>query len=81
MLIDKILDLVFGVVNAVVGLLPTSTLDLSGLNEGAQYLGWVGIFIDVPAFAAIVSTIAAVEAALLGLRVALFVWRLTPFSG
>ncbi len=81
MLIDKILDLVFGVVNAVVSLLPNNTLDLSGLNEGAQYLGWVGLFIDVPAFAGVVSTIAAVEAALLGFRVALFVWRLTPFSG
>ena len=81
MLIDKILDLVFGVVNAVVALLPTNNLDLSGLNEGASYLGWVGLFIDVPAFAAVVSTIAAVEGALLGLRVALFVWRLTPFSG
>jgi hypothetical protein len=81
MIMDAILDVVFGALNALVALLPNNTLNLDGLNEGAQYLGWVGLFIDVPAFAAVVSIIASVEAGLLAIRAALFIWRLTPLSG
>jgi len=81
MIVDPILDLVFGVAQAVVDLLPESTLDLSGLSEGAGYLSWVGTLFDVSAIAAALAFIVAVEVSLAGLRVALFVWRLTPFSG
>ena len=76
MITDAILDVIFGVVDWVIGLFPVNTLDLSGLAEGQQYLGWVGILFDMTAIAAAVSVMVTVELALVTVRLSLFVWRL-----
>jgi uncharacterized membrane-anchored protein len=79
-IVDKILDVVFGALTSIVGLLPNNTLDLSGLTAGSAYLSWVGIFVNMTALTAAVGVIIAGEAALLGVRTAIWLWRLTPFS-
>ena len=81
MIADAILNLVFGALSSLIGLLPTNTLDLSGLNAGAGYLYWVGIFINMTAVTSAVGVIVAGESAFLAVRVALWLWRLTPLSG
>jgi hypothetical protein len=77
---DAILGVAFGGLTSIVGLLPNNTLDLSGITEGHSYLSWVGLIFDMPAIIAGVGIIVAGETALLGFRVAVFLWRLTPFS-
>ena len=76
MITDAILDVIFGVVDWVIGLFPVNTLDLSGLAEGQQYLTWVGLMFDMTAIAAAVSVMVTVEVALVTVRLSLFVWRL-----
>jgi len=81
MIADAVLDVVFGVLASVVALFPTNTLDLSGISEGAGYMSWVGLFVDTSALAAALAVIVGGEAALVGVRFVLFIWRLTPLSG
>ena len=74
MIIDALLDMVFGFAESVVGLLPTNSLDVSGLSAGAAYLSWVGLFINMTALGSAVGVIVTGEGLLLGFRVARWVW-------
>ncbi len=76
MITDAILDVIFGVVDWMIGLFPANTLDLSGLAEGQQYLGWVGLMFDMGAIAAAVAVMMTVELALVTVRLSLWVWKL-----
>jgi hypothetical protein len=81
MITDAILDFVFDGASWLVGLLPTSTLDLSGMGAGAAYMAYVGEFVNPAPIATAAGFIVAAELAMVGLKVSLFIWRLTPFSG
>jgi len=78
---DAILDLVFAGAEWLVGLLPTDTLDLSGLTSLTASMGWLDSVFDMGALVGAVSFALAAEVLFVGVRVALFVWRLTPMSG
>lgn len=81
MISDALLDVVFEPLAWFIGLLPEHTIDLTGIAEGASYLGYVGEFADVSALAATAGIIAAAEAASFVYKGILFIWRLTPLSG
>lgn len=76
MITEALLDVIFGVIDWVIGLFPANSLDLSGLAEGQQYLGWVGLMFDMTAIAAAVSVMVTVELALVTVRLSLWVWKL-----
>jgi len=78
---DAILDVVFAGAEWLVGLLPTDTLDLSGLTSLTASMGWLDSVFDMGALVGAVSFALAAEVLFVGVRVALFVWRLTPMSG
>jgi len=78
---DAILDLVFAGAEWLVDLLPTDTLDLSGLTSLTASMGWLDSVFDMGALVGAVSFALAAEVLFVGVRVALFVWRLTPMSG
>ena len=75
MIIDGLLDVVFGVATWIVSLFPDSTLEIS-LGSASGYLGWVGEVVNLSALSAAVGVIVAGETALFVVRGALFVWRL-----
>jgi len=78
---DAVLDVFFAGLTWLVGLLPTDTLDLSGLTALTASMGWLDSVFDMGALVAAVSFALAVEATFVVVKVALFVWRLTPLSG
>jgi len=78
---EAILDLVFAGAEWLVDLLPTDTLDLSGLTALTASMGWLDSVFDMGALVGAVSFALAAEVLFVGVRVALFVWRLTPMSG
>jgi len=78
---DAILDLVFAGAEWLVGLLPTDTLDLSGLTSLTASMGWLDSVFDMGALVGAVSFALAAEGVFVTIKVALFIWRLTPFSG
>jgi len=78
---EAILDFVFGGLEWVVDLLPTDTMDLSGLTALTASMGWLDSVFDMSALVGAVTFAVGVEVVFLGVKVALFVWRLTPFSG
>jgi len=80
-LADAILDVIFAGVEWLVGLLPTSSLDLSDLTELSEAIGWLGEFFDVGALAAVLAFVLGVEGTFAVIKGVLFVWRLTPLSG
>jgi len=81
MIVDALLDVVFGGVTWLVELLPEADIDLSGLVALSGSLAWLGYVFNMPALVGAIGTAVAVEAGMVGFRVALFVWRLTPLSG
>jgi len=78
---EAILDFVFGGLEWLVDLLPTDTMDLSGLTALASSMGWLDSVFDMDALVGAVAFAIAAEVLFVGVKVALFVWRLTPFSG
>jgi len=78
---EAILDFVFGGLEWAVDLLPTDTMDLSGLTALTASMGWLDSVFDMSALVGVVTFAIAAEVLFLGVKVALFVWRLTPFSG
>lgn len=75
MIVDAILDVVFGVATWLVGLFPDNTLELD-LGSASGYLSWVGEVVNLTALSAALAIIVAGETALVAVRGALFVWRL-----
>lgn len=75
MIIDALLDVVFGVATWLVSLFPENTLTIS-LGSASGYLGWVGEVVNLSALSAAVAVIVAGETGLFVVRGALFVWRL-----
>jgi len=78
---DAILDWLFAGVEYLAGLLPTSSLDLSDLAALGAYTGWLGSIFDMSAIVGAVTVALAVEVSWVSIKLALFIWRLTPFSG
>jgi hypothetical protein len=75
MITDRLLDVVFGVVNWMVGLFPANTLELS-LGSGAGYLTWVGEVVNLGAFSWALGIIVAGESSLFVIRSVRFIWRI-----
>jgi len=78
---DAVLDVFFAGLTWLVGLLPTDTLDLSGLTSLTSAMGWLDSVFDMGALVSAVAFALTVEVAFVSVKVALFVWRLTPLSG
>jgi len=81
---DALLDWLMVVPEGFVGLLPTCASlgwDFTALGTLATYLGPIGMFTDLTTWGTVIGLMLTAEAALLGVRVALWAWRLTPFSG
>lgn len=81
MITDAILDVLFAGVEWLVGLLPTDTLDLSGLLALTSAMGWLDSVLDMGALVGAVTFALAAEGLFVSVKIALFVWRLTPLSG
>ncbi len=75
MIVDAILDVLFGMATWVVDLFPENTLSLD-LGTASGYLAWVGEVVNLTALSASLAIIVAGETALVAVRGALFVWRL-----
>lgn len=74
-IIDALLDVVFGVATWLVSQFPDNELELS-IGDGAGYLAWVGHVVNLTALSAALGVIVAGETAMGAVRGGLFVWRL-----
>lgn len=80
MIVDALLDIAFGLVAWLVGLLPVVEVDCSGLSSVGSYLTWVGLFVDLGAWSTVLGVIISVEATVLAVQAVVWLWHQIPFK-
>lgn len=79
MIVDAILDIVFGAVGWFVALLPsTPSFDCTALAGAGSYLAWVDRFIDLPALAGVLSVMLTIEGTVLVFKGVVWLWHQVP---
>jgi len=80
-MLDSLLDFLFDQLNSIVLMFPEATETIQAMPEDiASYTYWVGNLINVDSLVVVVTIIVSYELAMIGVRIALFIYRLLPFT-
>lgn len=80
MITDAILDVAFGAIEWLVGLLPLVTFDSTVFDTVSGWLSWVGCYVDLTTWGIVAGVILGLETLILGVQVLVWLWERLPLT-
>lgn len=79
-IIDTIFDWLFAGLTWLVGRLPSVSFDCSGLSGVAQYLGWVGGYVNLSLLGSVLGFIVATEVLIWSIELVVWIYNKIPMT-